>query len=251
MKTFGTNDWIVLNHIIYKIHSMDQLDQMRSMLIEQLRNLIQYDSADFFLGTGDAGELIDPVFYNADAELGKCYMKNFYDIDYSKGLLQSGKSMIYRETDLIPEERRVKTQYYKSYFLKEGWHYGLDMLIADNQKLLGVVTLYRKKGEPDFEYEDIFILELLMEHLEYRLLCERKEGNGRRITVKECAVRYQLTKREETILTYLLQNDTNDIICDKLCITNNTLKKHILNIYRKLQINSRNQLFKMISYRSA
>ncbi len=246
MKTFGTNDWIVLNHIIYRIHSMDNLDQMRSVLLEQLRSLIRYDSADFFLASEDGkGELVHPVFYNADAELGSRYMKNFFDIDYSKGLLQSGKSIIYRETDLMPEEQRVQSQYYKSYFLPEGWHYGLDMLIADHQRLLGVVTLYRKKGEPDFEYEDIFILELLMEHLEFRLLREAREKAAPGLTVEQCAFRYQLTKREETILSLLLLSESNESICEKLCITNNTLKKHILNLYRKLQINSRSQLLKL------
>ncbi|WP_396426541.1 helix-turn-helix transcriptional regulator [Lentilactobacillus hilgardii] len=35
-------------------------------------------------------------------------------------------------------------------------------------------------------------------------------------------------------------------MCDQLYITNNTLKKHILNVYRKLGINNRVQLFKMV-----
>lgn len=226
---------------------MDNLSQMRSMLLEQLKIIIRYDSADFFVTLGDGStELIDPVFYQADPELGSRYMKNFYDIDYSKGLLQSGKSMIYRESDLMPEELRIKTKYYESYFLPEGWHYGLDLLITYNQKLLGVLTLYRKKGEMDFEYEDIFILELLKEHLEYRLHRDIVENRDNRLTMEQGVIRYQLTKREETILRYLLLNDTNDKICETLCITNNTLKKHILNIYRKLEINSRSQLLHML-----
>ena len=36
------------------------------------------------------------------------------------------------------------------------------------------------------------------------------------------------------------------MICDELVITPNTLKKHILNIYRKLGIKNRVQLFKMV-----
>lgn len=151
MKNFGTNDWIVLNHIIYRIYSIEDLDEMRSMLLEQLKILIRYDSADFFLASQEGnGELIKPVYYNADAELGNRYMKNFFDIDYSKGLLLSGKNMIYRETDIMPDELRVETDYYKNYFKPAGWHFGLDMLITYNQKLLGVLTLYRKKRRTKF-----------------------------------------------------------------------------------------------------
>ena len=38
----------------------------------------------------------------------------------------------------------------------------------------------------------------------------------------------------------------NAAICEELAISVNTLKKHILNIYRKLGIKNRVQLFKMI-----
>lgn len=43
-----------------------------------------------------------------------------------------------------------------------------------------------------------------------------------------------------------MQGLPNDVICGQLTITNNTLKKHILNIYKKLSIRNRTQLFKMV-----
>lgn len=84
---------------------------------------------------------------------------------------------------------------------------------------------------------------MLKEHLEYRLNRDSKTINNK-LTLEQCALEKGLTKREETILRSLLNSDSNEDICDKLCITNNTLKKHILNIYRKLEIKNRNQLLK-------
>lgn len=43
-----------------------------------------------------------------------------------------------------------------------------------------------------------------------------------------------------------MQGKENPVICEELTISTNTLKKHILNIYRKLGIRNRVQLFKMI-----
>ena len=43
-----------------------------------------------------------------------------------------------------------------------------------------------------------------------------------------------------------MAGEENAVICTELMITANTLKKHILNIYRKLGIKNRVQLFKMI-----
>lgn len=51
MRTLDTNDWILLNSIVYKIHTMDNLDEMRMQLLEQIKMLIDFDSADFYLGS--------------------------------------------------------------------------------------------------------------------------------------------------------------------------------------------------------
>ena len=47
-------------------------------------------------------------------------------------------------------------------------------------------------------------------------------------------------------LRLLLAGESNDQICEELCISVNTLKKHVLNLYRKLGIRNRVQMFKMI-----
>lgn len=37
MKTLETNDWIILNTIIYKVYTMEDFDEMRKELLEQLK----------------------------------------------------------------------------------------------------------------------------------------------------------------------------------------------------------------------
>ena len=50
MKNLGTNEWTILNNIIYKIYTTEHFDEMRLALMEELRMLIDFDSADFFRG---------------------------------------------------------------------------------------------------------------------------------------------------------------------------------------------------------
>lgn len=69
---------------------------------------------------------------------------------------------------------------------------------------------------------------------------------GEKLTVTQAVEQYGLTRREDTILRNLMQGKENPVICEELTISTNTLKKHILNIYRKLGIRNRVQLFKMI-----
>ena len=108
MKKLETNDWIVLNNIIYKIYTTDNLDEMRSNLFDELKMIIDFDSADFYLASKEPGHMLcNPITYNCDLDLSEMYE----DIDYSRGIVASGKMLIYRETDIISDETRIESEY--------------------------------------------------------------------------------------------------------------------------------------------
>jgi len=245
MRKLETNDWIVLNNIIYKIHTTDNFDEMRHELLEQLKMVLDYDSADFFLASKEEGHLLcKPVTYNCDVDLSEMYE----NLDYSRGIMLSGKTLIYRATDIMSDEARVETDYYKKVYKPNSWHYALQIIIARHKRFLGTITFYRTIGKENFHYDDIFILDMLKDHLAYRI--EKYvlgiESAIEKLTISETIVKYDLSKREATVLKQLMSGRDNNDICEELYITSNTLKKHILNIYRKLGIKNRVQLFKMV-----
>lgn len=245
MRTLEINDWMLLNSIIYKIHTMDNLEQMREQFLEQIKMLIDFDSADFFLADSkQSNKLASPVFYNCEENLSDLYD----DIDYSRGILYSGKSLIYRETDIMSDDARIETEYYKKVYKPNNWHYSLQMVLAKEKEFVGVITFYRTIGKDNFHYDDIFLLDMLKDHMAYRLYKQKKNGSelDEKLTVSATAEKYDLTRREHTILKLLMQGLDNMQICEQLTITENTLKKHILNIYRKLGIKNRVQLFKIV-----
>ena len=245
MKKMETNDWIMLNNIIYKIYTTENFDDMRYEILDQLKMVLDFDSADFYMASREEGKLLcDPVTYNCDMDLSEMYE----DLDYSRGIVASGKMLIYRETDIISDEARVQTDYYQKVYKPNNWHYALQMVIARNKKLLGAITFYRTIGKENFLYDDIFVLDMLKDHLAYRLeqFYKSEEAGMDKITVTEAVVKYDLTKREHMILKQLMSGKDHAQICEELVISSNTLKKHILNIYRKMGIKNRVQLFKMV-----
>ena len=247
MKTLETNDWMVLNTIIYKIYTMENYDEMRTKLLEELKLLINFDSADFYLASANGKKLEHPVMANCEADLAGDYEK----LDEERKIMCSGKTLIYRDTDIVPEEERSGKEYYKTIFKPNNWHYSLQMVIAKDKKLLGVIHLYRTIGKENFQSQDIFILDMLKDHLIYRMDKHKTGGmiDQKKLTVTEAVEQYSLTKREHTILRMLMQGLESNVICEQLSISANTLKKHILNIYRKLGIKNRVQLFKKIKER--
>lgn len=245
MRPLETNDWLILNNIIYQIYTTDDELSMRKSFLEQLKMLLDFDSADFFVSSRDREDVLEkPVLYNCEPN----HVELYEQIDYSKGIMFTGKSMVYRETDIISDERRLEKPYYQNVYRLNNWHFSLQMIIARDKRFLGVVTFYRTMGKDNFQYEDIFVLDILKDHLSYRLSqdCRKEEHKQEKLTIKETVEKYQLTKREETILGCLMEGIDNVQICDELVISLNTLKKHILNIYRKLGIRNRVQLFKMV-----
>lgn len=245
LKTIETNDWLVMNSIIYKIYTTGDFDAMRTQFLEQIKTVIDFDSADFYLASSNEKENLErPVFLNCDEDLSDIYE----NMDYSRGIMFSGRSMVYRETDIISDEKRVQTEYYQRVYKPNNWHYALQMIFGRNKHFLGVVTLYRTIGKEDFTYEDVFLMDMLKDHMAYRLSQDRNNQmtSQEKLTLTQAVKTYDLTKREQTILQLLLQGMENTEICDRLSITVNTLKKHILNIYRKLGIRNRVQMFKLI-----
>ena len=245
MRKMETNDWILLNNIIYKIHTMENFDDMRYEFLEQLKMILDFDSADFYMASQKKGKLLcDPVTYNCDMDLSEMYE----DLDYSRGIVASGKMLIYRESDIMSDGARIQTDYYKKVYKPNKWHYALQAVIAKNKKFLAAITFYRTIGKEDFHYDDIFVLDMLKDHLAYRLkrFYQSRESGLNKLTVTEVVLKYGLTRREHTILKCLMSGKDKEEICEELVITPNTLKKHILNIYRKLGIKNRVQLFKMI-----
>lgn len=244
LKTLETNDWMILNSIIYKIHTTEDSDLMRQQLLEQLKMVLDFDSADFYLASGEEDRrLVKPVTYNCEEE-----MLGYEELEAGKGITYTGKSIVYRETDMVSEEERVQSEYYNKVYRPNNWHYSLQMVLGRNKEFLGVITFYRTIGKDNFQYDDIFIMDMLKDHIAYRLYRDNREhGNAaEKMTISEVTEKYELTKREHTILKMLLEGKDNTGICEELEISVNTLKKHILNIYRKLGIKNRVQMFKMI-----
>lgn len=248
MKDLRTKDWMILNNIIYKIHTTEDLTAMRQEFLEQMKFLIAFDSADFYLAdlSGEGG-LGSPVTFRCKGE--RCM--GYEETGQGRRILYGGKSIVCRESDLIPDRERVQSDYYKKIYIPNNWEHALHLVLANQVQCLGIVTFYRTVGKDDFGSDDLFLLELLKEHMTYRLeTFAHEQGDGpEKITISKAVRQYELTKREETILRLLLAGCDNEAICEKLVISINTLKKHVLNIYRKLGIKNRVQMFKMIRER--
>ncbi len=242
-----TSDWIILNAITYKIQSISDLDEMRMALMTGLGHLIEYDAASFYIvSSNNKNELCAPIGINYSTEGMLDYVHKYKNIDYSEGLMSAGKNIAYRESELIPEEVRINTDYYKEVYKVHGWHYSLHLNISYKEHFLGVLSFFRKKGKEDFSQEHVFILDMIKDHLAYRLEQDYIQRKNQKLTLQECIADYGLSKKEAQVLGQLIHDASSEEIAETLNISVSTLRKHCNHIYNKLGISQRIQLYNLI-----
>ena len=183
MKTLETNDWMVLNNIIYQINYLKDSQEMRENLLKQLLLIIDFDSANFFVTDSDDPRILKNMAgYNFSEKLGEDYVGLYEKLDYQKGLMFDGKSRVYRETDIMEDKKRQETEYYKQFYQPNGWHYSLHASLAFEKRSVGTLALFRRQGKEDFSYKDVFVLEMLQDHLALRII---KMAEEHQVTVME------------------------------------------------------------------
>jgi DNA-binding CsgD family transcriptional regulator len=245
------NSIMLLNDIIYKIYSIEDTDEMRKSILSALQFLVPHAISTFYLASdSNPYELTRPIGTGLPESKWTTYLEKWQDLDYTRWTFASPTAKAYRETDLISDETRINTPFYKAMYAPENIHYCAILTVIHNECFLGVISLFRKKSDSDFSDCEIFLLDLLKEHLGYRLYdsMEKERGKRKNLPSRENLIQtYQLTPREIEIVYLLLDGASRDIICSQLCISQNTLKKHTINLYKKLGIKSWRELFKFIS----
>lgn len=237
------NEWVIFNNIIYQIHQTSDFKRMCQTFLKQMKLLIDYDSAViYFSSQEDLPELTDYICYHYPEEEAEQFLREYQHHDFSKNMFLNGKGMVFRGSDICADNGRNENH------TNEQQEHSVHIFPAYDGKVLAKISLYRSQSKSNFIYDEIFLLEMLRDHLALRIerCYEERARQHNKLSIDECGTQYHLTARETTILGLLMQGLPNEVICTQLVITNNTLKKHILNIYKKLHIRNRTQLFKMV-----
>lgn len=127
-----------------------------------------------------------------------------------------------------------KKNYYQDYFLKQTY-YKDEMVIYlnDGQNSLAAIGFLRNKDEANFLPKDALKLSYVRKALENVYLI-RENAQPQRLN--------HITMREEELLSYICKGYKNHEIAKILFVSENTVKKHLQNLYRKCDVTNRTQL---------
>jgi DNA-binding CsgD family transcriptional regulator len=135
------------------------------------------------------------------------------------------------------------TEYYTDFIRPAGIRHSL---VPVKKELRYTFTLQRGMSGPAFSDEEAKLIGIVAVHLDNIYSCLQKiDGLERTLTADIDLERlgYRFTPREAEILRLLLVRFSSAESAAYLCISRRTVEKHIADVYEKLNIRSRQELF--------
>ena len=171
------------------------------------------------------------------------YLKNM-DEDYTKWIFSLSKSTVCRESDLWSDEERRQTRYYQAVYEPFNVHYAVITGMVLENEFMGCCCLYRSQASGDFSDKEMFILDVLKDHLALTLSKRLLAKPADTYLTEEFLKSINLTNKELEVFGLILDGLSSEEISEKLFISPNTLKNHLQSIYAKAGVKNKLQLLK-------
>ena len=243
------NLFLLYNDIVSVLYSCREVSDLQTRFLPRLKFLIPYSYASIFLlkkgkeGSDGRIELSDPLCVPESFAQAELSWLGSEEKDHLSWLTRSSESILVRESDLLNEEERLNSYPYQHCYHQYNVYDTLQFAIIDSGQFLGLITLFRTRIDNEFCDDDMFFLRSCGTHLTAvfnRLIFSDKYADRDVLADADViAARFGLTAREMEILGMVLHFRDNQQIAEDLGIRENTLQKHLYNIFRKLNISSR------------
>lgn len=256
MAQLFLRDWKSILDIIYRVETLRNLEEFQQTTLECVRISIPFHQGLFYIYLKDPcnpGEILvkEPACVGVKPQYLEEFSKRFSKDPFFSRTLIISKDEVSRDSDILPDELRVQTDWYQEIYSKQGIHYGLRCQLTHDERLIGSLDLFRTKEERDFTDREVAFLETLSRHIALKLRMILDESlaaipGDNASTLSKISERFGLTSRECDVVHEIFSGNDDGQITENLCITKSTLKKHIHSIYKKTGSKNRAQFLSIM-----
>ncbi len=243
-------EWNTINNILLELYTIDNVNLLSQKVMRVMRILIPYTKGYFVLLDDDQNIIKnESYFIGFDNQSEENYIDTYYNEDYIKYLYDfASETNVYKDTNILANDIRKNTNFYINFLKPEDIIYGCGIMITRNSRITGIFNLFRNEKSGDFNEKELYILNILKNHLEnmiYNVTQISRANISVSKNIDKFAQEFNLTSREAQILNLINKGCSNQEIADKLVISLSTVKKHIYNLYSKTSVSSRGQLISL------
>lgn len=251
MMNLTHEQWEKINRLILEAHSEGDIYRLRKSVLQKLDELIPHDKSFFDLGYKKDTKVVffDPVSDNMDRGYLTSYFNKYESIDIMFWFFSQTQRNIYRESDYVTDVMEETSVFYREWMKPQDIRYSMGSRVAFEEVLYGSINLWRSKEHGDFTDEEVYILDVINKHLACHFHNKFPNGikrNNENDYTDTMVHLYGLTPRESEVVELIYEGLPIRAIGEKLFISENTVKKHTHNIFKKMNISNRAQLMKIV-----
>lgn len=247
------NHFLIINDLIYEMYNWNSLEDIKQNFFQRLKIIIPFSYASILLKANDDPDdvtLCNPICYpDYFTEAEQNYISNEPESDYTLWNLYARESKLIRSSAILDDATRLNSPLYVNCYRKYDVYDDMQFTIVHEGRLLGLLTLYRTRIDGAFATDDMFYMRALGMHLNavmHRILTPAPATPVvNEAHLSELQKNYALTGRETEILSHLYRFESNTEIADALGIRDNTLQKHLQNLFRKLGVASKWEILRL------
>lgn len=241
----SVEQWDRINEIVLDIYRAQNVTELRWNFMRELADVVPYQSIFSDLRCIRRGREVcfDPLSPDISGDDLAAYYDRFIAKDFTSwATSQSQVISAYRDSDFISDGARRESELYREWMQPRDILYGSCINIAYQGADYGTVTLGRSESKGDFTDEELEALKILAQHLslKFHLLYPAGIPYPEQTDVTEqVKSMYRLTNREVEVCQLIYNGlSTQEAAC-ALSISVNTLNRHLANIFKKTDVNSR------------
>lgn len=217
-------------------------------IVELLPDFVPYDQARvLFLSV--SGKIYNSLLYGVGRQSWDMFME--YYMDGSAGSIYKLNRPVHpRVQDLVsvcdwtdPKRQEKYSDFADNYVKKLRLKYCLGFGMRDKEGCLRVIITLDRIQYGSFSKEEVELVRVLQTGLENLYINLLTDVPRQFTALPLIGPKYQLTMRESHIAELLCQGATPSTISDMCSISKATVYKHIANIYKKMGISNRQELF--------
>ncbi len=206
------------------------------VVLELAQKLVRCDDLSFlefdpaarrdYLAQDVSETIVDPVDDDSD---GDAFWDHFWDdLACSYSVTSGDERTITTSSDFYSQRQRHQTGMYVEYLGKYGIEHSAIVCVSSPAGRTRRLVLFRGRG-PDFDARDRLLLALLRPHLDelYQDLQRHRQ------------VDLGLTRRQHEVLGLVAAGYTNTDIARKLVVSTTTVRTHLENVFRQLEVTNR------------
>ncbi|ULT58675.1 response regulator transcription factor [Neobacillus drentensis] len=148
--------------------------------------------------------------------------------------------------DVVSKEDYEKSRFYKDYLEIYGYYDLLSMCFYHEKGRFGCITFSRQREDTPFNQVDVMQLEIISKFMSPKiwqsLIESQTDLSSHNQSHSESHFLDFLSKREREVLELVQKGLSNEDVSRQLFISINTVKTHLLNIFKKLKVTNRTEL---------